>query len=246
LGAICFDPSSGAAGDMILGSLLDLDVPLDEVVRGLRSSGLDDFELEFDREEYVKGITAGRLRVNISEIHHHRNLHDIETIINKGDYPQRVKDRALTVFRRLADAEAAVHRIPVDKVHFHEVGAVDAVVDILGTAIALEKLHVDEIYCGQIAIGHGTVTCAHGRLPVPTPATVELLIGYPVVRLNVEHELTTPTGAAILTTLTQGDWSGKPMIIRKVGSSRGSLEIDGVPSIFRTFLTTMGLPGIKG
>lgn len=237
--AICFDPANGAAGDMILGSLLDLGVPVEEVDKGLRSTGISGFRLEFRREEYAMGISAGKVDVQVEDSDHHRHLGDIEEIIDKGDYPQRVKDRALAVFRRLAQAEATVHRVAVEKVHFHEVGAVDAIVDILGTAIALEYLDVDEVYCGPIAIGMGSVVCAHGTLPVPAPATVELLIGHPTIRKNVEHELTTPTGAAILTALTRGDWSGRPMVIQKAGSGRGSKDVDGMPNVIRAFLADM-------
>ncbi len=240
---ICFDPVAGAAGDMILGALLDLGVPVEAVDRGLRSTGLDGFEISFEPEEYAMGITAGRLQVSTEESHHHRNLSDIEAIIEKGDFSQRLKDRALSIFRRLADAEATVHRIPVEEVHFHEVGATDAIVDILGTAIALEILDIDAIFCGPIPVGRGAVTCAHGELPVPAPATVELLIGHPVVRLDQDNELTTPTGAGILTALTQGDWSGRPMVIRKVGSGRGSKELEGMPNIIRAFLADMDSDG---
>ncbi len=242
---ICFDPVAGAAGDMILGALLDLGVPVDAVDQGLRSTGLDGFEITFEREEYAMGIAAGKLRVSTEESDQHRNLADIEAIIEKGDFPQRLKDRALSIFRRLADAEATVHRIPVEKVHFHEVGATDAIVDILGTAISLEFLDIDAIFCGPIPVGRGAVTCAHGELPVPAPATVELLIGHPVVRLDQDKELTTPTGAAILTALTQGDWSGRPMVIRKVGSGRGSKDLEGMPNIIRAFLADMDLEGLS-
>ncbi|KPL07012.1 hypothetical protein AMJ86_06245 [bacterium SM23_57] len=236
---LCFDPVNGAAGDMILGSLLDLGVPVEEVDKGLRSTGISGFTLQFRQEEYAMGILAGKADVQVEESHHHRHLGDIVAVIEKGDYSQRVKDRALAVFRRLAEAEAAVHRIAVEKVHFHEVGAVDAIVDILGTAIALEYLDVDGVYCGPIAIGMGSVVCAHGNLPVPAPATVELLIGHPTIRKNVEHELTTPTGAAILTALTKGDWSGRPMVIQEVGTGRGSKDVEGIPNVFRAFLADM-------
>ncbi len=228
---------------MILGALLDLGVPVDAVEEGLRSTGLDGFEISFEREQYAMGIAAGRLQVSIEESHHHRNLSDIETIIEKGHYSSRLKDRALSIFRRLADAEATVHRISVEKVHFHEVGATDAIVDILGTAIALEFLDIDAVFCGPIPVGRGSVTCAHGELPVPAPATVELLIGHQVVRLDQDKELTTPTGAAILTALTQGDWSGRPMVIRKVGSGRGSKDLEGMPNIIRAFLADVDSEG---
>jgi len=224
---------------MILGSLLDLGVSLEELERSLRSTGLRGFQLSFRRVPDEHGIVYGRLEVTTEESHHHRQLSDIETIINRGHYSQLTKERATAIFRRLAEVEARVHGIPIDQVHFHEVGAVDAIIDILGSMIALEMLDVESVFCSPIPIGRGTVATAHGTLPVPSPATIELLKGHRITRVDVEQELTTPTGAAILTTLSVGDWTGRPMVVTQVGSGRGTRSVEGMPNIIRAFLVDM-------
>jgi uncharacterized protein (TIGR00299 family) protein len=239
LKALCFDPVGGVAGDMILGALLDLGADIDDVDRALRSTGLDGFRLSFSREPDEQGIAYGRLEVTTEETHHHRRLGEIEDIINRGDFPPRARDRAIAVFRRLGKAEADIHQIPIDEVEFHEVGAIDAIIDIVGSMIALELLNVEAVFCSPIPIGRGTIAASHGVLPVPAPATAELLKGHEVIRLPVNQELTTPTGAAIITTLSQGDWSGRPMVVEKIGTGRGTKTIKGVPNILRAFLVEM-------
>lgn len=236
---VCFDPVGGAAGDMILGSLLDLGVSVEDVEKHLRSMGLEPFELSFQRVPDKHGIAYGRLEVAAKESPTHRRLNDIEAIINSGDFSQPTRDRATAIFRHLAEAEARVHGIPIDHVHFHEVGAVDAIIDIVGSVIALEMLDVESVFCSPIPIGRGTVATAHGVLPVPSPATAELLKGHCIIRRDVDQELTTPTGAAILTALSQGDWSGRPMLIMQVGSGLGTRSIKGMPNIIRAFLADM-------
>jgi uncharacterized protein (TIGR00299 family) protein len=168
----------------------------------------------------------------------HRGLRDILEIIGRLQAPPRAKERAARIFTRLADAEAAVHGIAPEKVHFHEVGAVDSIVDILGACLALEQLQVDRVFCSAMKVGTGTIRCAHGILPNPAPATVRLLEGsvLPVVRLPVEMELTTPTGAAILTALAEGDWSGRPLRWTRAGSGCGSRTLPEGPNILRAFL----------
>jgi uncharacterized protein (TIGR00299 family) protein len=234
--AICFDPVGGASGDKILSSLLDLGVDAKEIDKSIRSTGLKNYEMSFSRESYANGVRAGFLQVTYSEDRHHRRFGDIEGIIRKGKFPKRVTDRALAIYSRLAEAEATIHGIPAPEVQFHEVGAVDSIIDILGTALALESLEIEKIFCSPIPIGRGTVTTAHGAIPAPAPATVQMLKGYAIIRLNHEHELTTPTGAAILTTLSSGDWSGHPMVIQGVGSGRGNKELKGLPNVLRAFL----------
>ncbi len=168
----------------------------------------------------------------------HRGLTDILEIIGRLRTPQRAKARAARIFRRLADAEAAVHGIAPEKVYFHEVGAVDSIVDILGACLALEQLGVERVFCSAMKVGTGTIRCAHGILPNPAPATVRLLEGsvLPVTRLPVEMELTTPTGAAILTTLAEGDWTGRPLRWTRAGSGCGSRTLPEGPNIIRAYL----------
>ncbi|MCP4634344.1 MAG: nickel pincer cofactor biosynthesis protein LarC [candidate division Zixibacteria bacterium] len=230
---LCFDPITGASGDMILGALFDIGVPVDLVDQKVRSTGLSEFELSFDRITDHTGITAGRCSVTISESHHHRKLPDIEKIINSGDFSDDIKEVAIKIFTRLAKAEAKVHNISIDKVHFHEVGAVDAIVDILGAAIGIEYLKPEKIYCSPLKIGRGTVKCAHGIMPVPAPATAELIKGFPVIALPIDTELTTPTGAAILTTISEGDFSNRQMIIKKIGYGLGQKEFENRTNAIR-------------
>ncbi len=232
---LCFEPVAGAAGNMILGALFDLGVSPDQVDQTLRSAGLHDFEIKFQRKT-SHGISCGYCEVTTDETHAHRHLPTILDIIERTDTGDRAKSRACAIFRRLAEAEAAVHQISPEKVHFHEVGAVDAIVDILGSCIALDLLQVDHIYCSSFRIGKGTVKCAHGTLPVPAPATVRLLEGFPVTRLDIQSELTTPTGAAILTTLSEGDWAGLDYRLMKSGIGIGTRQFAQIPNAIRAFL----------
>jgi uncharacterized protein (TIGR00299 family) protein len=168
--------------------------------------------------------------------HHHRGLNDILAIIESSDAPARARQRASAVFRRLGEAEAAVHGIPVDEVHFHEVGAVDSIVDVFGICLALEQLGVDEVYCSGFKVGHGTVRCAHGTMPVPAPATVKLLAGQVVTQLDIPTELTTPTAAAVLSTLGRGAWSELSFTLVGTGVGHGRKTFDSVPNIVRCML----------
>ncbi|MDT8391965.1 MAG: nickel pincer cofactor biosynthesis protein LarC [Lentisphaeria bacterium] len=246
---LCFDPVGGAAGDMILASLFDLGAPVKAVDAAIRSMGLEAFTIDFQRRQDANHIVCGFCEV--SELHHHHHAHDddhardhhhgrhlaeILAMIAKGDFSQRAKDRAARVFRRLADAEGAVHGMPPEKVHFHEVGAVDSIVDIVGCCVAMDLLDVNTVLCSELKIGQGTVTCAHGVLPVPAPATSKLIEGFPIRRLAVDAELTTPTGAALLTTLSQGNWTNLPLTLGKIGIGHGCREHQHVPNVIRAYL----------
>lgn len=246
---ICFDPVGGAAGDMILAALFDLGAPVEAVDHAVRSTGLEEFELHFERRQDENGIVCGFCDVRTHDRHDHgpghghghdghhgRHLAEILAMIDSATFAARVKGRAAAVFRRLADAEAAVHGIAPEEVHFHEVGAVDSIVDIVGVCVALECLDVDTVLCSELKLGHGTVTCAHGVLPVPAPATAKLLEGAVVKRLDVSCELTTPTGAALLTTLSEGPWNDVPFSVTRVGAGHGRRVLDDVPNIIRAFL----------
>src|SRR5204863_3935739 len=154
----------------------------------------------------------------------HRHLPDVEEILSRGSLTERARGLALKTFRNLAEAEAAVHGIPVSRVHFHEVGALDSIADIAGSAIALDLLGVDEFTSGSVPTGHGTVTCAHGIMPIPTPATAELLKGVPLRPSTIQAELTTPTGAAILTSVVSR-WTETPaMTVERIGIGAGRKE----------------------
>ncbi len=169
-----FDSVGGASGDMVLSALVDLGASLDGIRRCIEGLGLAGVSL-IEGPAGEGGLVGRRVRVEVPDEHAHRHLEDILVILGRGGLAPRARERAELVFRRLADAEGAVHGIPADHVHFHEVGAVDAIVDIAGSCHALEELGVDAVEIGPLPIGHGTVSCAHGVLPLPAPATVELL-----------------------------------------------------------------------
>lgn len=165
-------------------------------------------------------------------------------MIDRSEASPRAKERATAIFRRLGAAEAAVHGVDIEEVHFHEVGAVDSIVDIFGICIALDQLGIDQVYCSDFKVGCGTIRCAHGVIPVPAPATVKLLEGFPVERLDIRSELTTPTGAAVLTTLTVGDWRGLPMQVLKTGAGHGRREFTERPNMIRAFLVELAGTGL--
>lgn len=227
-----FDPVTGAAGDMILAALLDAGAPLDGIRSGLASLAVPDFRLDTE-EVRVRGFRARRLALEIPDEKTHRHLPEIREILAGGALPAPVVERALAVFDRLADAEARSHGIDPAKVHFHEVGALDAILDIAGACLALHLLGVDRVTFSALRLGTGEVDSAHGRIPVPVPAVLELTKGFPVVRTTIEAELLTPTGAAILTTLGQPAAEGEVLIAESVGVGAGRRELAERPNLLR-------------
>lgn len=233
--AIYFDCFSGTSGDMIVGALLDLGVSMDTLRSELSKLSVQNFSLS--SRQVVKGnIAATKFDVQPGHEHAHRHLGTIEKIINESDLNLRVKSRAIKIFRHLAEAEAKVHGTTVDKIHFHEVGAIDSIVDIVGACIGFELLGVERFYASAINVGKGTLQCAHGALPVPAPATAELLQGIPVYSNQVEGELATPTGAAIISTLCEG-YGGLPQLkLDRTGYGAGSKDIAGTANVLRLVL----------
>jgi pyridinium-3,5-bisthiocarboxylic acid mononucleotide nickel chelatase len=200
---ICyFDAFSGISGDMTVGALLDAGADWPALQAALASLNLGaTCRLEKTKR---KGIAASKFIVEHEEQKKHRHLPHIEKIISAGELSVKARDNALAVFRRLGEAEATSHSVPIEKVHFHEVGAVDSICDIAGACVALDSLGVEEIYCSRINVGSGTVETEHGTLPVPAPATATLLTGKPIYSAGPQTELTTPTGAALIATLAAG------------------------------------------
>ena len=219
----CF---SGISGDMLLGALLDAGLDLDALRDGLATLPLSGYTLEAaDVTEH--GISGARLHVLLDERapHAHRRLADIIALMDAAQLPQRAHERALAVFRRLAEAEGAIHGTSPDEVTFHEVGAVDSIVDIVGAALALDMLDIDDVYCSELPLTSGRVRSAHGALPVPAPATLELLRGTNAIWRSVpaEGELVTPTGAALVATLAH---FGRPtMRVSAVGYGFGARKM---------------------
>jgi uncharacterized protein (TIGR00299 family) protein len=232
-----FDCFSGASGDMILGSLLDAGVPLAALRGDLSKLPLKGFRLN-PRRETREGIKATAVDVAISARTDsvERRLRDFEQIITRSTLPSPVKRDSLRVFRRLAEAEAKVHGTTPEQVHFHELGGVDTLVDDVGAVCGLRLLHVDRVCCSPLPMGSGFVTCRHGTLPIPAPATVELCRGFPVYsHPDLEGELTTPTGAAILTTLADAFGSLPELKVTSVGYGAGK-TVRNRPNLLRLLL----------
>ena len=243
-----FDCFSGISGDMTLGALIDLGVPLPWLRESIAKLPLQGFGISVADVQY-NGIRARRVTVQARDDdphpHPHRCYADIRTLIENSVLPEPVRGTALAVFKRLAEAEAAVHGCLSEEVHFHEVGAVDAIVDVVGTALGFHHLGVTEILCAPVPTGRGFVDCQHGRLPVPAPATAALLRGVPTVGTEIEYELTTPTGAAIVTA-TAGSFGPMPaMTVSAIGYGAGSRNVDPGPNLLRIMIGERS-PGQKG
>ncbi len=227
----CF---SGISGDMCLGALVDAGVPLDVIGDALASLPVSGYSLASERVTRG-GIAATLVRVEMdeSEHHPHRGLGDVLAVIGGGSLPDDVVERASAVFRALAEAEAHVHNTTPDHVHFHEVGAVDAICDIVGAVVGIRELGLDALRFSTVSLGGGTVRSAHGTLPVPAPATVELLKGLPTAGGPVDFELATPTGAAILRALGEPSPAWPEMSIETVAYGAGGRDVAGWPNVLR-------------
>lgn len=232
-----FDPISGIAGDMALGALLDAGADLNYVTAQLQMLGLDGWQLSAERVTRNE-LAATRAIVDAPEGHHHRRWRDIRSLLETAPLADRVSGRALAVFEALAVAEGQVHGVPADEVHFHEVGALDAIVDIVGVCAALESFGVDTVCCGPVAVGKGTINAAHGVLPNPPPAVVNLLAGRPMVGVDIDVELTTPTGAAIVAALAGHFGASPAMTITSAGYGAGTRDLPGRPNVTGVLIGT--------
>ncbi len=231
------DCYAGISGDMCVGALLDLGVPLEHVQTELLKLSLPDgsYQLSTSRTERHH-LPALSFTVAVHDHHTHRHYGGIDAMIAESTLSEPVKEKARRIFRRLAEAEAKVHGVAVSDVHFHEVGAVDSIVDIAAVAICLEYLGVKQVYAAPLPLGSGFIMTAHGRLPVPAPATAELLNGLAVHNQCGPGERVTPTGAAIVATLATGAGPRPAMILARSGSGAGSKDFDDCPNILRAFL----------
>jgi uncharacterized protein (TIGR00299 family) protein len=229
-----FDCFSGISGDMTLAALIDLGVDADAIRRGLNSLGLP-IKLTYKRVRRC-GIDGTHVQIEAPVEDENRHLPEIEAIIDRGTLTLSQKDLAKRIFRRLGEAEAKVHGIPIEKVHFHEVGALDSIADIVGAAIGLDLLGVHHFSSRSVPTGVGTVKCAHGTMPIPAPATANLLAGAPLAPSTIKAELTTPTGAAILTSVVT-EWVESPaMTIERIGYGAGTKDFPNDPNVLRVFL----------
>ena len=254
--ALYLDCASGISGNMFIGACLQLGVP-EKYFRGeLEKLNLhDEYELKF--EDVVKnGIGAAYFNVDVlhehhdfpSNVHHihshehheHRTLADIRKIIEASELSTSIKNCALAIFGKIAEAEGKVHHVPAEEVHFHEVGAIDSIVDIVGCAICLDYLEVKKVFVSRVNVGSGFVKCAHGLMPIPAPATAELLQGFKTYSFGAEKELTTPTGAAIVNTLAESSVDlPDDFVSEKIGYGAGTLNLD-IPNVVRIYYGEYG------
>ncbi len=233
-----FDSPSGISGDMTMAALIDLGVDIKKIKRELKKLGLSNYTIKttLERRHAIEGV---RFKVRTTESKHHRTFKDIKKIIEKSKLAKEVKVLSIEIFKTLAIAEGSVHGISAEKVHFHEVGAVDSIVDIVGVAIAIIDLKVDAIYSSPIPLGSGLVSTMHGTMPIPAPATIELMRGIPTKPSPVAMELTTPTGAVIAKTLVKEFGPMPAMVIEKIGYGVGGKDFEEIPNILRVVLGEM-------
>jgi len=228
------DCISGASGDMLLGALLDAGADESRLRDALARLPVEGYELDV-RKVLKRQIAATRalVRLDDSVLQPSRHLSDVTALVKSGGLSDAVESRAGEVFQRLAEAEAEVHNVPIDTVHFHEVGAVDSIIDIVGTVIAVDLLEIDRVVCSPVHVGSGEVECAHGTLPVPAPATLALLRGVPVYSRGVAAELVTPTGAALITTLADEFGPMPALTPESIGYGAGERDFDNRANVLR-------------
>ncbi|QJW94428.1 nickel pincer cofactor biosynthesis protein LarC [Frigoriglobus tundricola] len=231
-----FDCFSGISGDMVLGAVIDAGVPAEAIRAALGSLDLP-IKLEVERVKRC-GFAATKATVEAADQEDYRFLPDVEAILARGALTPKQRDLASTIFRKVAVAESTVHGMPLERVHFHEVGALDSIADIVGAAVGLDLLGVEKFTSTPVPTGSGTVKCAHGLMPVPTPGTAELLKGVPLAPSTIKTELTTPTGAAILTTVVTEYTATPVMTIDRIGHGSGTKDFLEQPNILRLMLGT--------
>jgi len=232
------DAFSGISGDMFLGALLDAGLPVEILNKELAGLALHGYQLQIAKTDQ-HGLAATRITITISHDHQHRTFRTIKDLLDKSTLHPAVKEKSLAIFSALAQAEAQVHGCPPDDVHFHEVGAVDAIIDIVGAAIGLHYFGIEQLIASPLPLSRGWVECAHGRLPLPAPAVCELVKGMPVYGTDLAQELVTPTGAAILKGCCRSFGPFPPMRINRVGYGAGSRQLaDGRPNLLRLVIGT--------
>ena len=234
-----FECFSGISGDMTLGALVDAGVDSSAILNAVQSLGLP-CALTFETVRRG-GFRATYAHVAAAHEHVHRHMHHIEAIVEKSSLTPRQKDLTIRIFTRLGESEAAVHGVDLSKIHFHEVGAVDSIVDIVGAAVGLDLLGVERFESSPIPPGRGWVKAAHGKMPLPAPATAELLKGVPLASSEIEMELTTPTGAAIVTTVCETFGPLPAMTVSAIGLGAGTRETPGQANILRLFVGEIAL-----
>jgi pyridinium-3,5-bisthiocarboxylic acid mononucleotide nickel chelatase len=229
-----FDCIAGASGDMLLGALVDLGLPAADLEAGLAKLNLDDFHLHVGKVS-KNGFGATKVDVHVHDHAPERHLREIRAIVEAADFSATVRERAMRVFTRICEVEGGIHGMSADEVHLHEVGGVDAIVDVCGTLLGMEMLGIERVVVSPLPMGRGFIHGAHGQIPLPAPATLGLLQGVPIQCSPIEKELVTPTGAALLTELADA-WGPLPaMTLRAVGYGAGSRDLP-IPNVLRVLL----------
>ncbi len=229
-----FDCFSGICGDMILGAFIDLGLPLDYLNEELEKLKLEGYKI-IAKKKKINHITATDVYIKVEEEQPHRTYLDILKMIDESSLDKKIKETSKKIFFKIASAESKIHGIDLNKVHFHEVGAVDSIIDIIGAVIGREKLGLDEIISSPLPLGKGFIRSSHGILPVPAPATVEILKGIPVYQSSRKQELVTPTGAAIITTFTDKFIDMPMMRINRIGYGSGKTN-SMYPNLLRVYI----------
>src|SRR5215467_12184151 len=229
---VYFDCFSGISGDMILGALVDAGCPVEHLRSELRGLQVPGWELA-EEKVWKNGMAATYVKVKTEDQQKHRSLSAILDILKNSNLASPVHDHASAIFTKLGEAEARVHDVPLEKIHFHEVGAVDAIVDIVGACVGFHFLGIEKFACSPLNVGGGTIKMAHGVLTVPAPATANLLQGKPTYSNGVQKELVTPTGAAIVATLCDRFGPQPPMSVGAIGYGAGTADLEGQPNVVR-------------
>jgi len=226
------DCATGISGDMLLGALLDVGWPEQNLRELIAKLKLGDMQLKVDRVS-KRGIAATQVKIISSPHQPHRGLHDLASIVMQAELPQSIQERAISALKLLAEAESQVHGVPVDRIHFHEVGAVDTIVDIVGALVGFDQLGIAEIHCSALPWSRGTVKTEHGILPVPPPAVALLLRGVPVIGADIEGETVTPTGATLARTLAKQFGAVPAMQVESIGYGAGQSDWPDRPNVLR-------------
>ena len=230
----CF---SGISGDMFLGALIDAGLPFEELKRALRTLPIDHYSLDA-KKEVKNGFAGTRFIVHQEhEVHHvHRGLREITEIVERGTFSDKVKEKSLRIFKSIALEEGKIHGCPADEIHFHEIGAIDSIVDIVGTAFGMEYMGIDDLSSSRLPLGSGFIESGHGRIPLPAPATVAILKGVPVYDSGLECELVTPTGAALIKEFAASFGQMPPMTIESIGYGAGARDLTDRPNLLRILI----------
>ncbi|MBM4176206.1 MAG: nickel pincer cofactor biosynthesis protein LarC [Ignavibacteria bacterium] len=233
-----FDTFSGISGDMVIGAFLNAGLSLSELESEIQKLKLKDLKLS-QRIVQKSAISASLFEVQCEEHHHSRRLKDIVSLISESELSEKVKEVSLKIFNTLGYAEAKIHNVSLDEVHFHEIGAIDSIVDIVGAAICLERFGIEKVFSSVIPLGSGFVETQHGKMPVPAPATLEILKNYPVKITEIPFELTTPTGAAIISSESSGLLFEKNINVERIGFGAGTKDIPKIPNLLRLVIADL-------